>query len=145
MVLLKLSLSNGEDMEGLNPDKITFRNTHFIGGHHVSGLNPMDVKRPSDSAVHAGLPVADVDIVDEAVQDPRAHTGTASGPVARPAIASLQAAVRFQKYAGWLVPFDETTALYPRRRKCFPTTEPGVNDAQQGMLRNASNSSESAF
>jgi aldehyde dehydrogenase (NAD+) len=56
-------------MEGFNPDGITFHNTHFIGGRHVDGLSEMDVKRPSDGAVYAGLPVADAGIVDDAVQD----------------------------------------------------------------------------
>ncbi|AQH05505.1 aldehyde dehydrogenase (plasmid) [Burkholderia sp. KK1] len=56
-------------MDAFNPDEIAFRNTHFFGGRHVNGLSEMDVKRPSDGAVYAGLPVADADIVDEAVQD----------------------------------------------------------------------------
>jgi len=56
-------------MEAFNPDEITFHHTHFIGGRHVDGRREMDVKRPSDGAVYACLPVADADLVDEAVQD----------------------------------------------------------------------------
>lgn len=57
-------------MESFNPDHVTVRNTHFIGGRYVEGgAGMMDVKRPSDGVAYAGLPVADADLVDQAVQD----------------------------------------------------------------------------
>ena len=46
------------------------RSAHFIGGQYVEGKpNTIDVKRPSDGVSYAGLPVADADLVDQAVQD----------------------------------------------------------------------------
>jgi aldehyde dehydrogenase (NAD+) len=56
-------------MDSFNPDAVTLRSTHFIGGRHVDGGALLDVKRPSDGVVYAGLPVADADLVDLAVQD----------------------------------------------------------------------------
>ncbi len=57
-------------MERFDPDQVAVRSAHFIGGQFVEGSsNTMDVKRPSDGRVYAGVPVADVDLVDQAVQD----------------------------------------------------------------------------
>ncbi len=57
-------------MERFNPNQILVRSAHFIGGHCVEGgSNAIDVKRPSDGTSYAGLPVADADVVDRAVQD----------------------------------------------------------------------------
>lgn len=57
-------------MESFNPDAVAFSRAHFIGGRHVEGgVAELDVKRPSDGATYAGLPVADARLVDEAVQD----------------------------------------------------------------------------
>jgi aldehyde dehydrogenase (NAD+) len=59
-------------MEGFDPDRISVRSAHFIGGRYVEGgSNAIDVKRPSDGVTYAGLPVADADLVDQAVQDSR--------------------------------------------------------------------------
>lgn len=57
-------------MEGLDPDQVAVRSAHFIGGRFVDGgSNAMDVRRPSDGRVYAGLAVADAELVDRAVQD----------------------------------------------------------------------------
>ncbi len=56
-------------MEGFNPDRIDVRSAHFIGGRHVEGgAGMLDVRRPSDGKVYAGVPVADAGLVDQAVQ-----------------------------------------------------------------------------
>ena len=57
-------------MKGFNPNEVAFSRGHFIGGRHVEGGGAeLDVRRPSDGVAYAALPVADVDLVDEAVQD----------------------------------------------------------------------------
>lgn len=57
-------------MERFDPDQVVVRSAHFIGGRYIEGgANAMDVRRPSDGRVYAGLPVADADLVDRAVQD----------------------------------------------------------------------------
>ncbi len=57
-------------MERFDPDQVAVRSAHFIGGRFVEGsANAMDVRRPSDGRVYAGMPVADADLVDRAVQD----------------------------------------------------------------------------
>ena len=57
-------------MENMDPDRIVLRNAHFIGGRHVEGgTATLDTRRPSDGVSCGGLPVADEDIVDQAVQD----------------------------------------------------------------------------
>lgn len=57
-------------MERFDPDQVAVRSAHFIGGQFVErSSNTMDVKRPSDGRTYAGLPVADADLVDQAVQD----------------------------------------------------------------------------
>jgi aldehyde dehydrogenase (NAD+) len=57
-------------MESFDPDCIAVRSAHFIGGRHVErGAGTLDVQRASDGVSCAGLPVADADIVDQAVQD----------------------------------------------------------------------------
>ena len=56
-------------MDRMNPDAVTVQSAHFIGGCYVSDLQAMDVRRPSDNKVYAGLPVADAAMVDRAVQD----------------------------------------------------------------------------
>ncbi|CAN7419006.1 aldehyde dehydrogenase family protein [Pseudoduganella sp. LjRoot289] len=61
-------------MERFDPDQVAVRSAHFIGGQFIEGssedsANAMDVRRPSDGRVYAGLPVADADMVDRAVQD----------------------------------------------------------------------------
>ncbi len=57
-------------MERFDPDQVAVRSAHFIGGRYVEGgADTMDVKRPSDGKSYAGLPVADADLVDQAVQD----------------------------------------------------------------------------
>ena len=56
-------------MDKLNPDSVTVRGAHFIGGDYVGGHEALEVRRPSDNRVYAGLPVADAAMVDRAVQD----------------------------------------------------------------------------
>jgi aldehyde dehydrogenase (NAD+) len=70
-------------MENLNPESVTVQGAHFIGGRYVSDDHAMDVRRPSDNRVYAGLPVADADMVDRAVQD--AWTAFKTGDWARQA------------------------------------------------------------
>jgi aldehyde dehydrogenase (NAD+) len=56
-------------MDNLNPESVIVKGAHFIGGSYVSDAHAMDVHRPSDNRVYAGLPVAGADMVDRAVQD----------------------------------------------------------------------------
>ncbi|MGY6563740.1 MAG: aldehyde dehydrogenase family protein [Halomonadaceae bacterium] len=57
-------------MESFDPNRITVRSAHFIGGRYITGSSSaIDVQRPSDGVTYAGLPVADADLVDRAVQD----------------------------------------------------------------------------
>ncbi len=57
-------------MERFDPDQVAVRSAHFIGGRHLEGgADTMDVKRPSDGRSYAGVPVANADLVDQAVQD----------------------------------------------------------------------------
>ncbi|SFU91324.1 aldehyde dehydrogenase family protein [Pseudoduganella namucuonensis] len=56
-------------MHSIDPDSIQFNRGHFIGGRAVAGRIEMDVRRPSDNRVYGGLPVADQDLVDMAVQN----------------------------------------------------------------------------
>lgn len=56
-------------MDGLNPDSVKARGAHFIGGRLVEDEHRIDVRRPSDNRTYGGLPVADADMVDRAVQD----------------------------------------------------------------------------
>jgi aldehyde dehydrogenase (NAD+) len=56
-------------MEHMNPDAVSVKGAHFIGGRYVAGEHAMEVRRPSDNKVYAGLPVADAAMVERAVQD----------------------------------------------------------------------------
>jgi aldehyde dehydrogenase (NAD+) len=53
----------------MNPDAVAVQGAHFIGGRYVDDRHAMEVRRPSDNKVYAGLPVADAAMVDRAVQD----------------------------------------------------------------------------
>jgi aldehyde dehydrogenase (NAD+) len=57
-------------MERFDPDRVAVRSAHFIGGQYVAGgAHALDVRRPSDGRVYAGVPLADADLVDRAVED----------------------------------------------------------------------------
>lgn len=56
-------------MDSFDPRQISVRSAHFIGGHYRDAQSGMDVSRPSDGQVYAGLPIADADMVDEAVSN----------------------------------------------------------------------------
>ena len=56
-------------MASFDPRQITVRSAHFIGGRYRDAQSGMDVSRPSDGQVYAGLPLADADMVDEAVNN----------------------------------------------------------------------------
>ncbi|NMF96970.1 aldehyde dehydrogenase family protein [Aromatoleum toluolicum] len=57
-------------MDRFDPAKIAVPSTHFIGGRTVGGAREtLDVRRPSDGAVYAALPLADADLVDQAVEN----------------------------------------------------------------------------
>lgn len=70
-------------MLDFDPDAVRIPNGHFIDGRVVAGSGAtLPIRRPSDNAVCAQLPVADADMVDQAVQNGmRAFqtTGWASG------------------------------------------------------------------
>ncbi len=51
-----------------DPDSLSFPIGHFIGGQLVAADGVIDMHRPSDGHPYAGCPVADGDVVDEAVQ-----------------------------------------------------------------------------
>jgi aldehyde dehydrogenase (NAD+) len=56
-------------MESFIPEQLSFRTGHFIGGLHVDeGSRRIDVKRPSDGAVYASIPVANSEMIDRAVR-----------------------------------------------------------------------------
>ncbi len=59
-------------MDSFDPSQISVRSAHFIGGRYVDGgggRDGIDVRRPSDAAVYASVPIADADLVDRAVED----------------------------------------------------------------------------
>ena len=57
-------------MPSFDPNQLTINSAHFIGGRHVGGgANTLDVRRPSDNQPYAALPVAEADVVDQAVQN----------------------------------------------------------------------------
>lgn len=58
-------------MDSFNPDLVTVRSGHFIGGHYVDNTpgSRLDVARPSDARNYASLPLADAEQVDAAVNN----------------------------------------------------------------------------
>lgn len=62
-------MANYSDPKSFIPDDVRVSPGHFIDGSVVPGENSIEVKRPSDGQGHAGLPVADVETVDRAVQN----------------------------------------------------------------------------
>lgn len=56
-------------MNSFDPSIVKVRSAHFIGGKYRDGLPGLDVVRPSDGQYYAPLPVADVALVDEAVEN----------------------------------------------------------------------------
>jgi aldehyde dehydrogenase (NAD+) len=57
-------------MPSFDPDQLSIHSAHFIGGRYVSGdANTVDVRRPSDNRAYAALPVAEAELVDQAVQN----------------------------------------------------------------------------
>jgi aldehyde dehydrogenase (NAD+) len=59
------------DMEAFDPTALKVCSAHFIGGARIVQKLVLDVSRPSDGAVYAGLPIADAAIVDRAVSNAR--------------------------------------------------------------------------
>jgi aldehyde dehydrogenase (NAD+) len=52
------------------PDQVSVRSAHFIGGEYIETQpNLFEVLRPSDGHPYAGLPVADADMVNRAVEN----------------------------------------------------------------------------
>ncbi|WP_183380811.1 MULTISPECIES: aldehyde dehydrogenase [unclassified Herbaspirillum] len=59
-------------MLDFSPQQVAVRSAHFIGGSYVdcaAKTNHLDVLRPSDGQVYAGLPLADEALVDHAVEN----------------------------------------------------------------------------
>jgi len=57
-------------MFDFSPGQVVVRSAHFIGGAYIeTSTNQLDVLRPSDAQVYAGLPVADAALVDHAVDN----------------------------------------------------------------------------
>lgn len=56
-------------MDSFDPRLIAVRSAHFIGGQYRDAAPGLEVVRPSDGAAYAELPVADADLVDEAVNN----------------------------------------------------------------------------
>ncbi|MDI6837846.1 MAG: aldehyde dehydrogenase family protein, partial [Rhizobiaceae bacterium] len=54
-----------------DPDSLSFPVGHFIGGRLIAADGIIDMRRPSDGHAYAGCPVADGDVVDQAVQTAR--------------------------------------------------------------------------
>ena len=70
-------------MDSFDPRLIAVRSAHFIGGQYRDAGPGMEVVRPSDGVVYAELPVADADVVDEAVNNAW-HAFTHSDWASRP-------------------------------------------------------------
>ncbi|RJG09511.1 aldehyde dehydrogenase family protein, partial [Massilia cavernae] len=57
-------------MYDFDPNAVRIPNGHFIGGRLIEETgNTLIVRRPSDNAICAELPIANADTVDQAVQD----------------------------------------------------------------------------
>ncbi|MGF6723483.1 aldehyde dehydrogenase (NAD+) [Paraburkholderia sp. GAS41] len=56
-------------MESFDPNRVSVRSAHFIGGQYVDGNGALDVTRPSDGVFYAAVPLADAALVDRAVED----------------------------------------------------------------------------
>jgi aldehyde dehydrogenase (NAD+) len=56
-------------MNSFDPSSVSVRSAHFIGGLYRSGEPALQVSRPSDGQPYAQLPIADVALVDEAVEN----------------------------------------------------------------------------
>lgn len=56
-------------MDSFDPRLIAVRSAHFIAGKYRDAQPGLEVVRPSDGQVYAQLPIADADLVDEAVND----------------------------------------------------------------------------
>jgi aldehyde dehydrogenase (NAD+) len=56
-------------MNSFDPASVAVRSAHFIAGEYVGDTAAMDVLRPSDGAVYAGLPIADAAMVDRVVMN----------------------------------------------------------------------------
>jgi aldehyde dehydrogenase (NAD+) len=50
-----------------DPDNIALPKGHFIGGRYIEAKDGLPMRRPSDAVAYADCPVADADLVDEAV------------------------------------------------------------------------------
>ena len=70
-------------MDSFDPRLIAVRSAHFIGGQYRDAAPGLEVVRPSDGAAYAELPVADADLVDEAVNNAW-HAFTQSDWASRP-------------------------------------------------------------
>ncbi len=55
-----------------NPDSVIPPNGHFIGGKLIEVAGEIEMRRPSDGKVYADCPVADGDMVDQAVENAKA-------------------------------------------------------------------------
>lgn len=56
-------------MNSFNPDSVLIQQAHYINGRYVQqSQDHLDVARPSDGVRYAALPIADEQLVDEAVQ-----------------------------------------------------------------------------
>jgi aldehyde dehydrogenase (NAD+) len=56
-------------MTSFNPVDVQVPNSHFIGGKAVNSGEKMDVWRPSDGEAYSSIPIADLDLVDRAVEN----------------------------------------------------------------------------
>jgi aldehyde dehydrogenase (NAD+) len=56
-------------MSVFDPHQVLVSSAHFIGGTYRYGPAELDVKRPSDGERYAGLPIANISLVDEAVEN----------------------------------------------------------------------------
>lgn len=56
-------------MTSFDPQGVAVRCAHFVGGQYREAAPQLDITRPSDGQVYAGLPIADATLVDEIVED----------------------------------------------------------------------------
>jgi len=67
-----------------DPDRLPLPIGHFVGGKLIAADGAIDMRRPSDGKAYAGCPLADANIVDQAVETAKAALRTSNWGGVRP-------------------------------------------------------------
>ncbi|HEV2677152.1 MAG TPA: aldehyde dehydrogenase family protein [Aliidongia sp.] len=67
-----------------DPDALPLPIGHFIGGRLIAAEGTIDMRRPSDGHAHAGCPLADAEMVDQAVESAKAALKASNWAGVRP-------------------------------------------------------------